>query len=301
MPSADVPPPPRIDLPRRLPLRCSPIPGESLTGFVMRLAELNRVAPATLVDGVLNEYPPVFIFGPEVDHLAALSGASQEVVRAICPEPRVGPRSGSIDRVSYMGHVLTYEDLARRRKVCPACLAASPHERSIWSIDALLGCFEHDRRFVRECSACGERLDWDRTIGRCACGQALEALVAPGWTAEEREVTAYVHGRLLGAAPLGPERLDRLDLHDALTLIAWASTLRREPSATPGGRREYASGFGLLAGARDLLLEAVRERAGGRYRGGGNVGTGRLQPRLPGVELTDREPIAELIREAAAG
>lgn len=287
-------------LPTALPLRVRAMPGESLNGLMLRLAERNGVAdPADLVRGSLRWYPTLALTEAELARFSALSGLPAEAVRATYP--RFPPRASWRDRApaTFMGQELRGTDLTTVRRVCPACLAEGTCHRAAWTVVALAGCPLHGRALVQAC-ACGRALEWSAPSLSCRrCGAGLDGLPLDGWAPFGLEVAAWVELRLAGRH-FGIALLDVLRMCDVLELLRWIGTLAWRPGMGWSAAEIHGRGFEYLVGPRDRLVELVRGRAGLLERpGSAKVGAGRLQPELAGLLGEEHEVVAALVREAA--
>lgn len=297
------------------PIRPQPIEGESFASLAMRLAHANGLHLTEQIFEAAS-LPQVSLRTPDPATMLVLAICSgQPVSRLFKMAPALRQRSGNFAPgdltqtfLELMGQQLEWEDLAAQRRACPSCIAESAHEPLLWHVDAVAGCLKHDVLFVHSCT-CGRKLDWSGWVDTCpACSVPVASLAAPPMSPEDRAVTAYVEGRLRGTPDAPVPRLDSLVYSVALKLVRWVGAVAWQAGSERGGRAFYAAGFAAIVGPREELLAKVRAGAGhvnhvGRKaeRASAKVGRGRLQPALPGMDLEEVEPIAALVREAAAG
>ena len=92
---------------------------------------------------------------------------------------------------------------AAARRVCPRCLAESPHHRAIWDLSFIAICPIHSVELLNQCCSCGLWLGWfGRDLTRCGrrreiCkGGDLTAMPATSVSEEDARGTRTVHGLL---------------------------------------------------------------------------------------------------------
>lgn len=158
-------------------------------------------------------------------------------------------------------------DLSRiRRRICPACLADSPHARFWWDLAFAASCPRHGCLLEERCG-CAPRtpLSWrDCRVGACrACDDAEDVRLASPVPAPAAilAVDAYLFSRLdAGTAPPSP-------LLDALPLYEAVDVLERVGALSKGGyskRWHDARTLGLTW--NDLLAEEYAVLAPGGLR-----------------------------------
>lgn len=232
----------------RLPLGATPRDGESLPGYLMRLA-----ARAGFVDAA---------------RLARLAGALQPGCAFAATDPpglhalfECGPlaaiRYGPTERFGYrrfLGGALHREiiDISRRR-ACPSCLAQAAHHRAAWDFVLVTACPDHGVRLLDRCPACGRRFDWThREVRSCSCGSDIDAMRAEPASAAERsassDILAIVSG---GDRSFLPAVLAKCPGEDLARLAMWLGMFR---SGWQGERRtETLVGGGASAVAKVVI------------------------------------------------
>lgn len=175
-----------------LPLRPGPYPGECLSGYLLRLADLNGYA----------------IFWDMVGDLFPTWDAPQQINKLKWEYPlkdwgriplRTGLTPGELTRLTVASWVEKFRvppDLHRSiymspghflkslvnpvLMVCPLCLQAQPYLRLIWRLMPVTVCVEHACLLQEKCSACGTTLtpvSQDHRHLRCpACGADFRSL-----------------------------------------------------------------------------------------------------------------------------
>lgn len=162
----------------RLLLRSAIQEGESLKGYLMRLALLNGyrnlgwllhsadVPPAALDRGTIS-----------LDGLAAMTG------RDVCELEAIYWPASVIHRHRPSQHRLGHTTIpswllnVRRPRVCPRCIRESRPMQRAWEIAWTTSCPRHGNYLVSQCSRCRKPLSWNRPwLHRCDCGFGLPAL-----------------------------------------------------------------------------------------------------------------------------
>jgi hypothetical protein len=210
----------------RIPLRVTPEADESLVGFLVRLAERNRIEnPLWLGRTVGISFATLDVAATKMFDLGSLSeasGVAQPTLARMAYWPCEGNR-----KVSFLGNALGREMVSlQHRRVCPQCLAASAHHRAAWDVSIVTVCPVHGVRLVDRCTDCGGRLGWSRgSVARCRCGADLRMATHESVPRAELRGVDHVH-RALGlpmgatAAPgLVSESLKRLAADETLSLL----------------------------------------------------------------------------------
>ncbi len=167
----------------------------------------------------------------------------------------------------------------RKRRWCPACFrydvadaeergrrtTNAPFHRFWWDVRAVEVCSRHGMPLVAACRSCGRPQGWRWSIlHRCRCGADLSEYSPPsvpsGWS-------AYVTGRLGGAARIADAKLD------CLPLSRVGRILERTFGIILGG--------GIPEGipARECALEAISSASGPLYAGLDALGPAVVQKR----------------------
>ncbi|TLU71889.1 TniQ family protein [Lichenicoccus roseus] len=154
----------------RLPLRAAPVVGETILGFLVRLAERNGlhlglpfarslgIPFATLTMAATGEFD-----------LAQLAIASQIPLSTLLAMTYRGEQGRPL---SFRGRPVSRRALIfARRSFCPACLAEKPYHRDMWDLALSTACLRHRTLLSNECHACGKTTGWrDSSIRTCRCG-----------------------------------------------------------------------------------------------------------------------------------
>ncbi|QDU24956.1 Helix-turn-helix domain protein [Anatilimnocola aggregata] len=222
---------------RSLPVRESPLPGESLTSFVRRhvvgMGYESMVRLLSLVDEVeLPSHLDHLGRGPPLGALSGLLGRPSSLLadltvhrfaESLVLQPQGAPPATLCDSKT----LLRFFDPAHPR-VCPECLReGTTYERLLWSFRPLPICLEHGVTLLDRCPACGRharpaRLD----LEICRCGFRLTETAAIMIGSGAFSSAALIQTCLRG------EPFAALDLSPAAAL-AWLDRLRSAVARTP--------------------------------------------------------------------
>ncbi len=158
----------------RLPLRDPPRSGESINGYIARMAQHNHLERADWVAKTAGiKFPQVSYSDDEIDRLAITTGQDFQTLRPIAPTPGVKTAIGKVS--SLLGHDIPTDSLVRvGRRVCPICLIESAEHQIAWTLRFARFCTKHGCRLVNTCPSCGKDLDWrTRAPDVCHCGHEL--------------------------------------------------------------------------------------------------------------------------------
>ncbi len=189
-------------MPDYLPVRESPLSGESLTGYLRRHTVAMGYDSLRQLLSLLDQIQ----FPPHLDHLhtgralTALANLLRRDERALIDltvhrwaTQIVFRERVAADPVNCDSKTLRRFFNASRPRVCPKCLEQSPsHDRIIWSFRPLGICREHGDVLLEWCPGCRRSFSRARLdLLRCHCGFVLT-----------EEPPRSVHGRALEMARL---------------------------------------------------------------------------------------------------
>jgi|SRR5579859_1937200 len=188
-----------------LPISPAPIRGESLPGFVLRLAGLYG---RTKIDslGVAISMPGCAFRPDDIRRLAS----------------RCGETIGNLSQLSYilapngLRHRFGVIEVPRSalrlwpgRRFCPQCLAESPYHRAIWDLGLISGCLIHHVTLEEHCPDCARRPTWERgPIDRCKCGANLTKTQTSPISHEAVSSTIDLTALISGTVPTAMQHLD---------------------------------------------------------------------------------------------
>ena len=198
-------------------LGADPIEGESLPGFVMRLARRQHMTDAGRLAGMVGlRQPGSSVVACDLGELSRRAGTRVAALDAIAYRPATRPGHNA-----FLGGVINREfiDISRRR-ACPRCLGESPHHRAVWDCALVTACPDHLVRLLDGCPRCPRHLGWRRpNLVRCACRADLTAFTGLPVSAPEagaaRDVIALIgsqHVPWLGGRLAACDRADLLRL-----------------------------------------------------------------------------------------
>ena len=244
--------------PLGIPLWDQPLDGENAPGLFLRLAEINGY-PST--DDVARETRLTLQglrLGQGVRRLAAI----------VCSDEGRLTRDGFAfargDGVLVRGERIgRRRDLHRKlRRVCPACVAASRHQRFWFDLAFIETCPEHGCRLVGRCPCPeGRALSWrDGRVGGCRACEDGDVAVHPPEIADPAAlaVDGYFLGRLRVVLRVPDAVLDPLAMADAIDVLERVGAL-----ALGGYRSRWPGADDLVVGRHRLLAEGYAALAGG--------------------------------------
>lgn len=176
-----------------------------------------------------------------VSKLAELANVEPDALRAISygdwDSTRAVFRGRDVPTTLLKGHVAG-------RVVCPACLAESPHHRSLWDLSFASACPVHRHELINACPKCGRALRWTgNDLTKCACSadltRAAQVPVAP----EMLDGVAVAYGLLGDEAFEGEAETARSlrPLRDLGPVEVFEFLYRVGMDLTPGIRRKLFS------------------------------------------------------------
>jgi len=253
---------------RALPRSDEAFPDESVLGYALRVAEMNRVGGLAGTARLLGCGSIVKGGASHAAAIGQLYGATP--ARLVSLAPHQVRRGGDL-HMSLLGCEFSRPWLLRsqRPQVCPQCLAAYGYARADWDILFVTHCRLHWTRLLEQCPSCKEMLNWRRkTLKRCVCGNDLSAPNAaePGSRAA-KGLTSWLANRLelpIAGGGVASDR-DWLELFDSLSvdgalLLVWALGVRRSADDRVDPGRTHGP-------TATSEVEAIVERARVRLQG----------------------------------
>jgi len=220
------------------PMRIERKAGESLRGFIVRLAENEGCNSDQMRDWLGLSRLAKRLLGP-APHAAALAQVDVDEFE------RMGLESSG--QVWVAGCKVPSGMVVRTHmQICPACLAQDGFHRSVWEFSLLPVCPIHRIKLIDRCPAegCGTRLSWSRwSLKRCICETDLSSVAAP--ENEGQCLASTLLYRRLGIPVDGPELPDdfrALSVEDLIGLMAFL------------GRTELVAGRGNPYGLRSRAM-----------------------------------------------
>lgn len=152
-----------------LPIEGSPIPGESLMGFVLRMSVANHLNGIQWLGAVLGKDR---IFHLSIDHIPMISwvfGAPLESFRDISISFMSGTRNSYWN---FYSHPISKSYLIRHRmpQLCTRCIEEAGVIKKIWDLRSVTVCPFHKILLLDRCDLCGKPISWNRpSIFLCTC------------------------------------------------------------------------------------------------------------------------------------
>lgn len=187
--------------------RPSPFQDENLSGYLLRVAELNGHATSKWISELAGLRRKFAVARLDMRPMAELLGINVGELQRRC----YWPVDWAGDRQMHMffGRPVPVRALnLARPRVCPDCLKASAHIRQSWDLALSAVCPEHRRVLLDACPKCGNTLSWNRSaVCLCHhCGHDLRDAATPAADPDAIALTAQLHrqaGLSKGKAPEG--------------------------------------------------------------------------------------------------
>ncbi|MGC7405386.1 TniQ family protein [Pandoraea pneumonica] len=240
----------------RLLVRPAPMPDESMTGYLLRLAEGNGFGSLLDLDLLVSKTD---------------RGDARTTLASLLIEPRLQALRGPVThfrnlRIADSGGVDAQYWNGRRPRYCPVCLAQVPYWRAQWDLTLMVACPTHRVLLCDACPGCHRALSWKRRrVLECDCAQPL-AVVRPEPASEALvSVGAYLSAALnpenVAASAYLQSDLRALSLTDLLALCAQfgAYFSPQGPKPTKMARLDEVAVAACVAnGAGQVLLDWPR-------------------------------------------
>ncbi len=298
-----------------LPLSLAPQGGESLPGFLVRLAGRSRVhGIAGLARRTRLRQPGSAFEHADLMPLAQLAGCDPVLLAGMLYAPTTRHAHHR-----FLGGEVHREQIdLRRRRACPACLGETDYHRAVWDLSLVGCCPVHRLLLTSACGRCGKPLRWQTSLTRCDhCQADLLSVQQPACTESEALATEKFQW-LAGGDPVPwlPEVLAEADRSDLMRLVmalgilgsGWEGQRRPEGVAAAGSSaaaRIVVHGIAVLeewpTAFEDILRGAARGSDARRGRFGARRGLGDLYDllaALPGGAI--RNAVAEVARGVLA-
>jgi len=151
----------------------SPLAGESILGFILRVSELNGYAsPMKLLHYAGMDDNEARSARPPLDKLAPIFGKSQEELKT------AGLDNMSQSRGRYlevMGHSIpSMFTSCKHASLCLECVQENGFIEGYYEIKYAIACPKHKVKTIRYCPGCQNTLSWHRLgLTKCKCGVDL--------------------------------------------------------------------------------------------------------------------------------
>lgn len=222
-----------MDCTHRLPLRVLPQEDESLLGLLVRLAGRNGYDSASWVAALAGfAIPTDCVSDGPLDALSTLTGLPVDVLERM----RVRHEQHNLCRIG--PHVVKRDSLyIQRPRVCPRCLAESPHHRLFWLVGSIGVCPTHGVELLRSCPACGKPLCWQTSgLTHCRCGADLREVEGAPADTPQFEAAHLLHAAYSDAPELLPEFLRDRSFGEVLLTIQFLAKVGEPKDKLTGAR-----------------------------------------------------------------
>ncbi|WP_300396708.1 TniQ family protein [uncultured Sphingobium sp.] len=259
----------------RLPQVLPPRRGESVHGYVRRLAEINGITLSAVMK--LAEVGRIKPASDEKvwEKLAEAAAIDLDALEKMRRLPANVP--GAPGAVTFMGHAVRPSHLTRDdMRVCPQCVRSGGTLREVWSVSQITCCPQHECLLVDSCDACGRKLKFHNAGSEdawsCVCDKELADL--PTIPASEltlaaarllypvvgrTEITGYIS--LARAADKGLPPFDTLCLNDLLAAMDLIGTVATTPAEEDEVVGHFHARYGSAGPARRVKDIATRTEA----------------------------------------
>lgn len=242
-----------------LPRRPRPHSDESLSGYLLRVAETNGYSSVSwLFD--MADLPMRALTSPM--NLGSLARRLDADLADLQRRTYWPPPGRTKAYSQFFGHaVRKFQLLRQTARVCPDCLKQSAYCRNTWDIRLAVACHYHSKLMVESCPNCSRRLTWRRKKV-CNCGYCGFDLRDHSVGAAPEPVLALmkrlhraINRERYGEASADP--LDALSLMELLDLVqltgSYAMGLRNKGAALGLARRSPQHIAVLLEAAANVL------------------------------------------------
>lgn len=184
---------------KKLLIRPRPRSGESFTGYIIRLTELNQYDSPSWIfrrAGIgyhrqkcaATSHTPI-----DLSALASLSNVDKSDLESL-RYPTDRRSNSSYRRLFYGLTVPQYVIRQRHPKVCPKCLREAVYIRRIWEFALVTVCPIHSCLLIDECPNCGKRISWLRnSVAACPCKYDWREFIPPTIENSESNITRQIH------------------------------------------------------------------------------------------------------------
>lgn len=149
-------------------LLCRPDPKtfESWRGYILRLAEANRISPRVMLSRTEIEEKNLRTTFPGMQYVCELSGKTAGMLSEIYPIPL--PKG----YYRFLGHEIPKDYLrVNSPALCSDCIKASGYIHARWDVSTLTSCHIHGRKLLTHCPSCQSKITWYRQgLLICRCG-----------------------------------------------------------------------------------------------------------------------------------
>ena len=223
-----------------LPIEGSPVPGESLMGFVLRMSLANHFSGIQWLGTILGKDRIFHLSNDQVPTISWIFGAPIESLRDISISFVAGNRNSYWN---FYSHPISKSYLIRHRtpQLCTKCIEETGVIKKIWDLRAVTVCPVHRILLSDLCEQCGKQISWNRpSIFSCACTFDFRRSKLTPMSPDECKIAQSLENKLL----IDDNLLANLTLTDPIGLL--------NPLSVDGAARIILA-TGLLKDSTDLL------------------------------------------------
>ncbi|MDJ0697898.1 TniQ family protein [Mastigocoleus sp. MO_188.B34] len=163
---------------KKLLRRPRPFKDESLSGYIIRLAQSNYYpSPSWIFKMSSLKKRGIYanLFYSHEDDLQKLSLLSEVEEHILWSMAWISPRQSNstfMNTVKIFGDFVPIQSISKKRvKLCPICLRSAPYCRSVWELSFIKHCPLHNCLLIDSCPQCSKKIVDSRPgVTICKCG-----------------------------------------------------------------------------------------------------------------------------------
>jgi hypothetical protein len=182
---------------RTLARRPTPMPTESLLGYVLRLAELNGYeSPACILSEAGIRYVTDLHSDEGIFRLAQVVSMANEKIASIATH-KIGKRS---HKTILLGNPVARLHLVHERmRVCPDCIRHYGCHEAHFDLFIMIACPLHRKTVLYQCPQCSSSIAWRRPgLLECRCGARLSSTLSAPIAPATYDLLDIVRRKVLG-------------------------------------------------------------------------------------------------------
>jgi phage antirepressor YoqD-like protein len=186
--------------------RADPFPGESIRGYMIRLAQLNRTTPLQIyrksVLMAVRSVPRSLLMIMDkvpLSKLQELSQIEESKLYDLSFYSLAGKYGNKDEDLKILKCISTYVFCSLKfSQVCPFCLRDGHYHRKLWEIRMVTICHLHQCKLVSTCPKCKNYLSpLRRFVTYCDCGFDLQKCSVEHVNSQDILLSAYIYERYL--------------------------------------------------------------------------------------------------------
>ena len=185
----------------KLLIRPKPFDGESIIGYMLRLAEANGYETFSWILQLFKLSTSInknkYVYGVSDLKIAAeMINVEEDLLKNLAYKP--------VNISSYRTLIGTYEGFGqiipiflmriKNPKICPKCLTETSYCRKVWDLTIITACPKHRCLLIDKCPECNNKLKWNRKkICECKCGFDFRKANAISVAGNELRLVTHFH------------------------------------------------------------------------------------------------------------